>query len=141
MFFNISDEMAKRKFLLLNLFKLIYCNQPIIPFWGGHMGLFKTSERILDRYFWPSLSHDVEMHIKHCLDCRKTKPHSMHARPPLKPLPQPGAPNHRIHIDLFGPLATPASGKKYILIITNSFTKYVELVALSPRRQNVWRML
>ena len=84
---------------------------------GGHMGIFKTSERILDRYFWPSLSHDVEMHIKHCLDCRKTKPHSMHSRPRLKPLPQPGAPNHCIHI----------------LVITDSFTKYVELVAIQSK--------
>ena len=97
------------------------------------MGMFKISERILDRYFWPSLSHDVELHIKSCLDCHRTKPHSKHAGPPLKPLPQPGAPKHRIHIYLFGPLSTSESGKKYILVITDSFTKYVGLVAVRSK--------
>ena len=53
---------------------------------------------------------------------------------PLKPLPQPENPNHRIHVDLFGPLATGGSGKKFVMVITDSFTKYVELVAL-PNKQ------
>ena len=97
---------------------------------GGHMGIYKTSQRILNSYFWPTMTHDVEVHVKNCIDCQRTKPHSRHARPPLKPLEQPVSPNHRLHIDLFGPLATSASGKSYILVMTNSFTKYVELAAI-----------
>jgi hypothetical protein len=35
-----------------------------------------------------------------------------------------------VHADLFGPLKTSDKGKKFILCITDAFTKYVELVAL-----------
>ena len=100
---------------------------------GGHMGIYKTTQRIINSYFWPSMTHDIELHIKNCLDCQRTKPHSKHARAPLRPLEQPASMNHRIHIDLFGPLATSENGKSYILVITDAFTKYVELVALKNK--------
>ncbi len=35
-----------------------------------------------------------------------------------------------MHADLFGPLKTTDKGKKFILCITDAFTKYVSLVAL-----------
>jgi Integrase core domain len=35
-----------------------------------------------------------------------------------------------VHVDLFGPLKTSDKCKKFILCITDAFTKYVELVAL-----------
>ena len=87
------------------------------------MGIFKTSQRILISYFWPTMSHDVEVHIKNCVDCQKTKPHSKHARPPLKLLEQPVSMNHRLHINLFGQLDTSENGKSYILVMTDALTK------------------
>jgi hypothetical protein len=45
-------------------------------------------------------------------------------------LPQPTEPNHRVHADLFGPLKTSDSGKKFILFMTDTLTKDVELVPL-----------
>ena len=42
-------------------------------------------------------------------------------------------PNQRIHADLFGPLKTSEKGKKFILVITDAFTKYIELVALENK--------
>jgi hypothetical protein len=41
-----------------------------------------------------------------------------------------------VHADLFGPLKTLDKGKKFILCITDAFTKYVELVAL-PNKEAV----
>jgi len=46
----------------------------------------------------------------------------------LSSLPQPTEPNQRIHADLFGPLKTSDIGKKFILCMTESLTKYVKLV-------------
>ena len=51
----------------------------------------------------------------------------------MKPLQQPPAPNHRIHIDLFGPLATSGQGKKMVCVITDAFSKYTELVAIRSK--------
>jgi Integrase core domain len=48
----------------------------------------------------------------------------------LLPLPQCTEPNQRVHADLFGPLKNADGDKKFILCITDAFTKYVELVVL-----------
>jgi hypothetical protein len=39
-------------------------------------------------------------------------------------------PNQRVRVDLFGPLKTSDGDKKFILCITDTFTKYVELLVL-----------
>ena len=44
---------------------------------GGHMGIYKTSQRIIGSYFWPSMNHDVEQHVKSCIDCQKIHIQSM----------------------------------------------------------------
>ena len=44
-------------------------------------------------------------------------------------LPTLSQPNQRIHANLFGPLKMSEKGKKFILVITDTFTKYIELVA------------
>ena len=94
------------------------------------MGIFKTRERILEKYFWPAMTRDLKDHIRTCEECQRSKPLGRPAKVPLILLPQPTNPNHRIHVDLLGPLATGGSGKKYVMVIKDSFTKYVELVAL-----------
>jgi hypothetical protein len=98
----------------------------------GHDGIFKTRERILNCYYWPGMDKDINEFIKRCVKCQQrsktTAPHTE-----LQPLPQCSEPNQRVHADLFGPLKTSGSGKKYILCITDAFTKYIELVALPDK--------
>jgi len=48
----------------------------------------------------------------------------------ISSLPQPTEPNQWVHTDLFGPLKTYENRKKFILCITNAFTKYVQLMVL-----------
>ena len=98
----------------------------------GHDGIFKTKERILNCYYWPGMDRDIDEFLKKCIKCQqRTKTKQGHTE--LQPLPQCSAPNQRIHADLFGPLKTSGSGKKYILCITDAFTKYIELVALPDK--------
>jgi hypothetical protein len=98
----------------------------------GHDGIFKTKERILNCYYWPGMDKDINEFIKNCVKCQlRTKSDKNHTE--LQPLPQCSAPSQRIHADLFGPLKTSDSGKKYILCMTDAFTKYVELVALPDK--------
>ena len=98
----------------------------------GHDGIFKTKERILNCYYWPGMDKDINDFIKRCHKCQqRTKVATPHTE--LQPLPQCSQPNQRIHADLFGPLKTSGSGKKYILCITDAFTKYVELVGIPDK--------
>jgi hypothetical protein len=48
----------------------------------------------------------------------------------LLSLPQPTEPNQCVHADLFIPLKTSDSGKKFVLCMTDALTKCVELVPL-----------
>ena len=95
----------------------------------GHDGIAKTKERLLQSYYWPNMDADVANHIMSCQRCQCRR---VDDRPPphlLTPLPQCSAPGQRVHVDLFGPLKTSESGKKYILVMTDAFSKYAEIVS------------
>ena len=103
---------------------------------GGHMGIFKTYTRIINSYFWPLMNDDIKKHIQSCPTCQITRPYNHPNKTPLKAIEQPLNVNHRIHVDLFGPLATSENKNNYILAITDSFSKYCELVALKDKTSN-----
>jgi transposase InsO family protein len=96
----------------------------------GHEGQYKTKERILQSYWWPGMDKEINDHLKTCDKCQKTKKLKKPTSNELQPLPQCTAPNQRVHIDLFGPLKTSATGKKYIMVMTDAFSKLAELVAI-----------
>ena len=52
----------------------------------------------------------------------------------LTPLAQCTEPQQRVHADLFGSLKIE-TGKKYILCMTDAFTKYAEMVAI-PNKES-----
>ena len=99
----------------------------------GHDGEGKTKDRILQSYWWPKMDKDITDHIQKCHRCQARR--TDHKAPPqlLSPLPQCTEPSQRIHCDLFGPLKISGNAKKYILCMTDAFTKYVELVALPDK--------
>jgi hypothetical protein len=99
---------------------------------AGHDGLLKTKERILQSYFWPGMDKDIQDHLDRCHKCQLRKKNTQLPEL-LSPLPQCTEPNQRVHADLFGPLKTSEKGKRYILCMTDAFTKYVELVALPDK--------
>ncbi len=55
------------------------------------------------------------------------------AREPLKPLAAPSEPNERVQANLFTPGAVSAAGHKYVLVITDAFSKLAELVPLKDK--------
>jgi hypothetical protein len=91
----------------------------------GHPGYEETLRSILGQYTWPTVSRDVRAYVKDCLVCATTK------RGPI----QPGAPHHAynperpwqtIAVDYMGPYESTAEGNKYILVVTDLFTRWVE---------------
>jgi hypothetical protein len=72
------------------------------------------------------------MQMQTCLTCqqRKLSP----TKPTLlSPLPIPECPNWRIHADLFGPMLTADSNKKFMLCITDAFTKYAVVKSIQNK--------
>jgi transposase InsO family protein len=98
---------------------------------GGHGGQARTFNRIAQVYWWPSMSSDINKFVAACPTCQAAKDPAGGTKVPLRPLEIPDRPNVRIHCDLFGELKKPSqNGNKWVLVMTDAFTKYVELVAL-----------
>jgi hypothetical protein len=104
-----------------------------ISWWD--FSISKTKERLLQSYYWPNMESDIVDHLRRCNRCQVAKSGKT-APELLSPLPQCTEPNQRVHADLFGPLKTSKGDKKFILCITDAFTKYVKLVVL-PNKE-VW---
>ena len=97
---------------------------------SGHDRIAKTRELIAQCYYWSVMDTDIQKHLPECRCCQVRRTHH-HAEPPvlLTPLLQCTEPQQHVHADLFGPLKTE-TGKKYILCMTNAFTKCAEMVAI-----------
>ena len=99
---------------------------------GGHNAALKTYIRISSSYYWPRMYSDILNHTKTCLRCQQRKK-STNKPPLLQPLPTPDKPNIRIHADLFGPMLAAGRQHKYILCITDAFTKYAMVTAVENK--------
>ena len=96
---------------------------------AGHLGKEKTAQRILQRFYWPTLYHDVAEYCRGCAVCQKSSHHRVrHA--PLVPLPVIDEPFRRIAMDIIGPLPRSRSGKRYVLVVCDYATRYPEAVPL-----------
>ncbi|XP_069371637.1 uncharacterized protein [Paralichthys olivaceus] len=96
---------------------------------GAHLGVEKTKERILQRFFWPGVHKQVENYCRSCPDCQITAPKQQY-RNPLIPLPIIETPFERVGMDIVGPLPKSARGHQYILVIVDYATRYPEAVPL-----------
>ncbi len=102
---------------------------------AGHCGQFRTQQRVLQRFWWPSLAADVKSFIDTCRPCQRARdPYGMHTRvAPMHALEVPTEPNIRIHADLYGPLKSSSGGNKYVLTITDAFSKYADVSAITSK--------
>jgi transposase InsO family protein len=97
---------------------------------SGHMGFLKTLKRLQEDYFWPGMSRDVRQHVKACEVCKRSKSSNL-GRRGLMGQPKPAhRPWQVISVDFVGPLTRSRSGKRFILVVTDAYTKMVVAEAL-----------
>ena len=96
---------------------------------SGHLGKKKTTQRLLQRFYWPTIHRDVAEYCRTCDVCQKMTRQKAR-RVPMIPLPIIEEPFSRIAMDIVGPLPKSRSGKRYILVICDYATRYPEAVAL-----------
>ena len=96
---------------------------------GGHFGFMKTYNGIRLKYYWPTMVADITQWVKSCRDCAGKKPAGKRTKAPLKPIPVSRL-WQRCSIDIVGPYVKSYAGNKYLLVITESLSKYPIAVAL-----------
>ena len=96
---------------------------------SGHLGQKKTKEKLLQRYYWYQAREDVNLWVSRCDIFGANKPPAHKPRALLGSMPV-GAPLDRLSTDLLGPFVRTPRGNRYILVVTDHFTKWVEIVAI-----------
>ena len=96
---------------------------------SGHLYYETTINRIQDRFYWPRYTTDVKEWCKECLQCSLVKT-GRKIDSPLVPIRE-NEPFGLITTDICGPFNRSGwPEKRYILVIVDHFTKWVELYAL-----------
>ena len=96
---------------------------------AGHLGIKKTTERVRARYYWAGCRRDVERWCGACDKCGSRKKPNKTTRAQMK-MYNVGAPMERIAIDVMGPLPLSEMGNKYVLVISDYFSKWTEAYAM-----------
>jgi hypothetical protein len=103
---------------------------------GGHDAMLKMYFKITSSYYWPGIYQDIKMHVQTCLTCQQQK-QSPTKPTPSSPLPIPDCPNWWTHADLFGPMLTADSNKKFVLCIMDAFTKYAVVTSIQNKKAEI----
>ena len=92
---------------------------------AGHLGRDKTYAKLRDRVYWPGMKQDVSDWVKFCKACTSAKTgHGKKRAKLVKMLCS--EPLDRISLDFMGPLPESEFGNKYVMVLTDYFSKWVE---------------
>ena len=95
----------------------------------GHEKLYST---LRQKYFWHSMYSDVVKYVQTCDKCQRAK-RFVHARPaPLMNLPVEEV-FGRVHLDILGPLKATKDKKKYVLLMVDAASRWVEGASLTDQ--------
>jgi transposase InsO family protein len=100
---------------------------------GGHLGFDKIYPLATQRFYWQGMAKDFRRLLKGCHSCaeQKTGPGRAHLSLSQE-LPQKVL--ERVSIDIAGPWEESDTGNKYILVIQDYFSKWVEIYCLPDHK-------
>ena len=97
---------------------------------SGHLGVQRTTEKVKERFYWTGYEMDIQNWVQECQQCQKRNPPQPHPLAPLGSI-KCTYPFDVISWDIMGPLPLSTKGHKYILVITDLFSKWVEAFPLA----------
>jgi hypothetical protein len=103
---------------------------------AAHLGRRKTLSRLVSRVYWPHMRRDVANYIRACTLCQQYKPSNLKPGGLMRPIIV-SEPWHTVGIDITGPLPTTRRGNRFILVVVDYFTKWVELFPLQSTKANL----
>ncbi|XXG88794.1 hypothetical protein AAC387_Pa12g0960 [Persea americana] len=98
---------------------------------GSHIGGRSLAYRAISQgYWWPYMQKDAQLYARKCEKCQKFS-HSLHQpAQDLSPLSSPW-PFAQWGLDIVGPLHRTPGNKRWLIVATDYFTKWVEAEPLS----------
>jgi hypothetical protein len=93
---------------------------------GAHFGRDKTTRKIQERYYWPTMVTDIRNHVDSCLPCAQNNYRRQKTPGKLKPIPPPDGIWKLLSMDFHGPInPTSRRGNRYIISLTDVLSKFV----------------
>lgn len=95
----------------------------------AHQGTKRTIAAIKLKYWWPTMSSDIQEYIGSCDKCAKRKI-GKSQRAPLGDAVAADDFMDTVSLDIVGPLPTTESGNKYLLTFVDHFTRFCEAIPI-----------
>jgi hypothetical protein len=85
---------------------------------AGHLGIAKTTARLVLRYYWPGMFREAAQYVRSCPSCQRYK--TPQQQPSDKMYPTPNRQTwETVSTDLLGPLPRSSRGNCYVLVLEN----------------------
>uniref|UniRef100_A0A2N9HGA7 Uncharacterized protein n=1 Tax=Fagus sylvatica TaxID=28930 RepID=A0A2N9HGA7_FAGSY len=102
---------------------------------GSHTGGRSLAHRAMSQsYWWPYMQSDVVRYVRKCDKCQRFAPKIHQPARELNPLSSPW-PFAQWGLDIVGPLPRAPGNKKFLIVATDYFTKWIEAEPLSHIRE------
>jgi transposase InsO family protein len=101
--------------------------------WAGHLGFARTLQRAQRYCYWPTMRKDTMAYVSKCVACSRRQGQESERGLPLGHV-QAAHPLEVVAMDVLGPLPETDHGNKYLLVISDYFTRFVVACAL-PNQQ------
>ena len=99
---------------------------------SGHFVVRKTTDRVLNEFFWPTVRKDFKLYCRTCNLCQKTAPKCKVSQLQLGKMQIIDTPFSRVAIDLVGPIFPATdSGNRFIFTVVDYATRYPEATELN----------
>lgn len=115
---------------------LRFCHDSMV---AGHLGRTKTWHRVHLRFTWRGMRKEVDTYVKSCPVCQRIKADN---QKPAGLLMSNLASGRwvQVALDLMGPFPCSRRGNVYLLVVTDQFSKWIELFPLrKATSENVWK--
>ena len=86
-------------------------------------------QRLRRTYYWPQMAADTVSTVRECTQCSKNRLRLIRQVSPMRLFP-PTKPLECVAIDILGPLPTSNAGHKFLLVMTDRFSKLTQVTPL-----------
>lgn len=101
---------------------------------AGHLGVDKTYERILCRYFWDGMHTAITEYVRTCESCQRRKSSTRLGQLDIGPPSTASYPFERISIDVLGPLPVTSRRNRYCLCVIDIFSRFPMIFPIPNQR-------
>ncbi|VDH94525.1 Hypothetical predicted protein [Mytilus galloprovincialis] len=133
---NNPTDVPKMQLLVPEILRseiLTLCHDSIF---SAHFGIKKTTMKIKEHFHWYRMREDIKQHIRQCPSCCKLRKTINNNHAALQNY-HVGYPMDRVALDVMGPFPKSKNGNRFILVIGDHFTRWMEAYPLPNQYSHI----